>query len=252
MGSILLGEAFVSPFCLRASAAELDDIQERGYLIVAIKDTVRPLGFRNEANELIGLEIDIARRIAAELFGTPNALVLEPVSNADRLPTLLNGEVDLVIAQLSITDARSRVAMFSFPYYLDGTGFVTHDPTIRSLSDLSDGAIAVLHLSTTIDIVQSFFPNAVLIGVESYEEALAMLEAGQADAFASDASILTGWVQEYPTYRLLTPLISGSGLAIAMPRGLQYDELHQWVNTALRRWHQENWLDERAIEWGLP
>jgi polar amino acid transport system substrate-binding protein len=246
------GEAFVSPFWLRVEAAELDEIQERGYLIVAVKDTVRPLGFRTETDELAGLEIDIARRIATELLGTPDALVLEPVNNANRIPMLLNGEVDLVIAQLGVTGARSRVVMFSHPYYLDGTGFVTRNPAVQSLSDLSNGAIAVLNLSTTIDIVKSFFPNAALVGVESYEEALVTLEAGRADVFAADASILTGWVQEYPNYRLVTPLISGNGLAIAMPRGLQYQDLHQVINTAIWRWQREGWLEERATAWGLP
>lgn len=251
-GSFEPGEAIRLPFSLSAQAAELGTIQERGHLIVAVKDTVRPLGFRTDSDELVGLEIDIARRIATELFGSPDALVLVPVSNADRLPVLLSGEVDLVIAHLSVTDARSRVVMFSHPYYLDGTGFVTRDPRVQDFSDLSDGAIAVLNLSTTIDIVRSFFPNATLVGVESYEEAFAVLEAGQADAFASDASILTGWVQEYPNYQLVTPLISGNGLAIAMPRGLQYQDLHQAINTAIWRWQRDGWLEERATTWGLP
>lgn len=251
-GLLGLGEAIASPFRSDALAAELQDVQERGFLIVAVKDNVRPLGFRTEADEVIGLEIDIAQRLATEIFGTPDALQIQPVSNAERLPSLLDGDVDVVIAQLGMTDARSRLVDFSIPYYLDGTGFVTRSANVQRLTDLSDATIVVLNHSTTIDVVRSFFPRATLVGADSYQDALSMLESGQADAFSSDASILTGWIQEYPNYRLIPRLISGDALAIAMPRGLQYEDFRQLVNRAIERWRREGWLQERAIYWGLP
>lgn len=247
-----LGEAIASPFLLRAIATELNDIQERGILIVAVKDNVRPLGFRNEQNELVGFEVDIARRLAIEIFGTPDALMLQPVSNANRLTSLLEGDVDVVIAQLSRTDARSRLVDFSTPYYLDGVSFVTRNAQIHTLSDVSEATIAVLNDSTTIDVVRSLLPEANLVGANSYNDALMLLESNQADVFASDASILTGWSQEYPDYRVITPVISAEALAIAMPRGLQHDDLRQLINTAIERWQQDGWLSERESYWGLP
>ncbi|MEM6592000.1 MAG: transporter substrate-binding domain-containing protein, partial [Cyanobacteria bacterium P01_C01_bin.73] len=59
---LLLGEPLVFK---PAAAAELEQIEQRGYLIVAVKDNWRPLGFRDEAGELAGLEIDIAKALAA-------------------------------------------------------------------------------------------------------------------------------------------------------------------------------------------
>jgi polar amino acid transport system substrate-binding protein len=247
-----LGEAIASPFLLPVFAAELEDIQERGFLIVAVKDNLRPLGFRTEQGDLTGFEIDIARQLAVELFGTPEAVVLQPVNNQDRLPTLLNDDVDIVIAQLSRTDARSRMVDFSTPYYLDGVGLITRHPRIQTLPDVANATIAVLNDSTTIAIVRSLFPEASLVGVDSYQDALATLESNQADVFASDATILTGWAQDYPSYRVLPSLISAEALAIAMPRGLQYEDLRQAINTAIERWHDDGWLREREIHWGLP
>ncbi|PSB57790.1 hypothetical protein C7B61_19670, partial [filamentous cyanobacterium CCP1] len=119
-------------------------------------------------------------------------------------------------------------------------------------SDLRHQPIAVLHDSDTIATVRFQIPTARLVGVGSYEEAKALLETGQAVAFAADASVLTGWVQEYPSYRLLPVLLSAEALAVGLPRGLQYDSLRRQVNRAIEQWRTEGRLQERVQHWGLP
>jgi polar amino acid transport system substrate-binding protein len=233
-------------------SAELDEIKHRGKLIIAVKDNLRPLGFRDASGHLQGLEIDIAKRLAEELLGTPNAVELQPVSNTERLKVVLDGQVDLTIAQVTVTEARSRLVEFSRPYYLDGTGFITKDSNIVQLKDLATQTIAVLKGSSTIPEVKYNLPNAKLIGVESYEQARELLETGGADAFAADNSILAGWVQEYPNYRMLPVRLSAQALAVVMPKGLQYTKLQQQVDEAIRRWQASGWLAERAATWGLP
>jgi len=97
-----------------ASAADLEKIKQRGSLIVAVKENLRPLGFRNTAGNLQGLEIDLAKRLAAEILGNPEAVVLQPVSNRDRLSVITDNKVDLTIARVAATAARSRLVDFSF------------------------------------------------------------------------------------------------------------------------------------------
>jgi polar amino acid transport system substrate-binding protein len=231
-------------------AAELAQIKERGYVIVGVKENLRPLGFRNEAGELVGLEIDLAKRIAQEILGDSEAIKLEPLANADRLPSLLEDKVDLVIANLTATPARARLVDFSTPYYLDGTTFVSR--SVPTLKDLSHQPIAVLKGSGTIAVVRSLLPQAQIIGVDSYEEAHGLLETNQATAFAADATVLTGWVQEFPQYQLLPQLVSTAALAVAMPRGLQYEDLRQRVNGAIENWKTQGQLRQRILSWGLP
>lgn len=233
-------------------AAELAEIQRRGYLIVGVKDNVPPLGFRTAAGELHGLEIDLARWLAHELLGDPDAITLVPLTNQERLSALLNDEVDLVIARLTATVSRSRLVDFSFPYYLDGTALITNRGTVQRLADLQQQSIAVLNGSDTIAVIRSNLPDARLIGVDSYEEAKALLETNQVTTFAADASVLTGWVQEDSRYHLLPFLLSTEALAVAMPRGLQYDNLRQQVNEAIAQWQTEGTLRERVLHWGLP
>jgi polar amino acid transport system substrate-binding protein len=232
-------------------ATELTEIEQRGRLIVAVKDNLRPLGFTTADGQLAGLEIDLAHQLAKDFFGDPDAIVLQPVGNEQRLPVLLDGSVDLVIARVAVTGSRARLVDFSMPYYLDGTAIVTK-VAIRQLSDVLGERVAVLNGSDTIDIVRSLLPTVTLVGVDSYQAALLMLESGQAIAFAADASVLSGWVQDDPQYHLLPALLSTEALCVVMPKGNQYADLRQRVNEAIDRWQANGWLQERISEWGLP
>lgn len=232
-------------------AEEWSEIKSRGELKVAVKDNLRPLGFKNEQENLVGLEIDLARKLAEELLGDAEAVDYLTVTNKERLQVVLNDEVDLAIARVSVTTPRARIVDFSPYYYLDGTSIVTKNPEIKSIHGLTRSKIAVLKNSVTIAVLRNKLPQAKLVGVDSYQEALQLIETNQADAFAGDRSILTGWIQEYPTYKLLPERLSGAALAIVMPKGLQYKELRFQVNQAISRWRKSGWLDERIEYWGL-
>lgn len=233
-------------------AASLEEIKQRGKLIVAVKDNVRPLAFLDQTNQLQGLEIDLARQLAQDILGDPEALILQPVSNQERLETVIEGTVDIAIARVTINPSRGRLVNFSPYYYLDGTGIVTKDSSFRALDHLSRSKIAVLERSSTIAVIRAELPQAQLVGVKSYQEALTLLESEQVDAFAADNSILTGWVQQYPQYYQLPVRLSGEALGVVMPKGLQYASLRSRVNQAIGRWKASGWLAKRLQYWGLP
>ncbi len=280
LGDALFGTSRV------AVAAELSDIRDRGYLIVAIKTNHSPLGFIAENGELSGFEVDIAHRLAADLLGDERAVSFVPVSNVDRLNAVLEERVDMAIAALTITEPRRRLVNFSDPYYLDGTAFIVRSSSpssgtlsshplssriedlpqlqtippepsadIRGLQDLTFGQIAVLNRSSAVAYVRYILPAANLTGVNSYVEAQSLLASGQVDAFAGDASVLTGWArtsEPLADYLLLPEIISVEPLAIALPKGVQYNELQLTINQSIRRWYAEEWLQERAAHWSLP
>jgi len=235
-----------------ATAAELADIQARGYLIVAVKDNWYPMGFRSETGELVGFEIDIARRLAMELLGDPNAVEFRPVSNIDRVNVVVEGEVDVAIAAVTVTAARQRIASFSEPYYLDGVGFITQTGAIQTLADLGQQRIALLDNSSSVAHVRYILPNAELVPVNSYQAALASLETGEVAAFAGDITVLTGWQQQDSRYRILDSIISAEPLAIVIPKGTRYSPLRRNINQLIRNWYDEGWLQQRAAAWGLP
>ncbi|WP_392535592.1 transporter substrate-binding domain-containing protein [Nostoc sp. C117] len=237
---------------LIASAAEMAEIQQRGYLTIAVKDNLRPLGFKDDSGNLQGLEIDLAQHLAVDLLGKKDAVKFKPVANRDRLSVVLDKKVDLAIARVTATSSRSRIVNFSVPYYLDSTVLITKDASVQELKDLAKQKIAVLNNSSTIAKVRYYLSNAELVGVNSYEEARQQIENNAVVAFAADASVLGGWVQQYPQYRLLPIKLSTEPLSVVMPKGLQYDELRRRVNEAIARYIAEGWLQQRAQFWGLP
>lgn len=234
-----------------SDAAEWSEIKDRGAIKVGVKDNLRPLGFRDRADRLVGLEIDLARKLAAELLGDAEAIELLPVTNEERLQVVLDDRVDIAIARVSVTTSRARIVNFSSHYYLDGTSLIIRNTNTKDISGLKQSKIAVLENSATIAVIRNRLPNAKLVGVDSYQAALKLLEAGEAEAFAGDRSVLTGWIQEYPEYRLLPQRLSGISLSVAMPKGLQYKELRSKVQKAIAQLKESGWLQERIEYWGL-
>lgn len=245
----LLATGIITPQAIVAE--EWSEIESRGKIKVAVKDNLRPLGFTDEDGNLAGLEIDLAHKLAEELLGDSEAVEFLTVTNQERLQVVLEDNVDLALARVSVTTSRARIVDFSPYYYLDGTGIITNNTEIANITGLTRGKIAVLNNSATIAVIRNKLPKATLIGVDSYQEALQLIESKQAEAFAGDRSILTGWIQEYSEYKLLPERLSGTALAIVMPKGLQYKELRFQVNQAIARWKKSGWLQERIEHWGL-
>jgi len=233
-------------------AADLKTIQARGYLVVAVRDQWRPLSFRNQAGDLVGLEVDLARQLAQRIFDDPDALVLEVVYNRDRLPVVLEDRVDLAIAGITQTPERTRLVSFSLPYYLDGAGFLVREDRDRTLQSLNRGRIGLLQGSSTMAAVRDILPQAQLVPLASYQSGLDHLQRGQVEAFAGDVSTLVGWQQEQSGYTLLPTVLTAEPLAMALPHGTQFNDLRHLVNQSLREWHQSGWLEERTTFWGLP
>ncbi|NJN38332.1 MAG: transporter substrate-binding domain-containing protein [Acaryochloridaceae cyanobacterium CSU_3_4] len=234
-----------------AQAAELAEIRRRGHLIVAVKDNLRPLGFRDGSGQLQGLEIDIARGLALDILGDAQAVIFKPVFNQDRLALVTSGEVDVAIANLTATDNRRRLVHFSRPYWMSSTTLLTFSPQIRGLQDLNQKRIAVLQGSRAIAIVRYALPSAILVGVDSYQQARSLLTEKEIDAFAGDHAVLIGWVQQVPTAHPLPQPLARHPLAIAMPKGLRYVPLHQHIDASLSRWQAQGWLKARIQHWGL-
>jgi polar amino acid transport system substrate-binding protein len=239
-------------FTYPAEAVELSEIQQRGYIKIAVKDNLPPLGFRDAKGNLQGLEIDIAQRLAQDLLGKSKAFKLIPVQNRDRLSQVLDNKVDILIARFTATESRSRLVNFSIPYYLDSALLVTKNTSIQRLSDFKHIKIGILRNSDTIARIKYFIPGAELIGVDSYKQAQNLLETSKIGAFAADGSLLSGWVKQNPQYRLLDIKLSTEPLCVVIAKGLQNDKLRRKVDSAIANYLETGWLRERIEYWGLP
>ncbi|NUN65148.1 transporter substrate-binding domain-containing protein [Pseudanabaena biceps] len=221
--------------------------QKRGKIIIGVKDNLPPLGFRDREGNLSGLEIDVARELAKELN---LALELVPLKNRDRLSALQDNQIDVAIAQITVTTNRSRLVDFSLPYYTDSTVVIAkRDMSIQELSQPL--AIGVIKNSAAIAVIQSQLPKAVIIGASSYGSGLAALKSDKIKAFVGDRTSLMQWLSQNTDYAIIGNPLAVHSLAIALPRGLQHLELREQVFAVVNKWRKSGWLKERATYWGL-
>lgn len=233
-------------------SAEWEEIKARGKIIVGVKDNLPPLGFKDSQGNLQGFEIDLAHQLAEELLGDKEAVKFVPLLNQDRLNAVINHDVDLAIASITFNSSRQRLVDFSEIYYFSGTGIIVKKkPFLTNIRDIS-GKIGVLYHSRAIAEMKYHFPQLSLQGVSSYQEALELIEKREIEGLAGDIVILTGITQENSDYQLLTPIIGAYPLAIALPRGRQYQSLRNQINQVMRKLKQENWFLRKAEYWGLP
>ena len=233
-------------------AAPLNEIIQRGRLIVAVKDNLAPLGYRDANGTLQGFEIAIAKHLAKDLLGSEQAVVLQPILNTGRLTAVTSGAVDLAIADLTLTENRMRLVSFSEPYYRNGTGILTQNPKWNTLQSLYRQAVAVLVPSVTLPYLKSALPKARLVGVSSYVAGQKLLETAQVQAMVGDRLILSTLAHQNPQYLFFSTNLTVQPLAIALPKGVQYEPLRLRINAAIRQWQQEGWLEAQRQTWGLP
>jgi polar amino acid transport system substrate-binding protein len=250
-GLLAIGLLLVGTLVPNVWGAEWEVVQRRGYLKVGVKDNFPPLGFRDRAGDLTGFEIDIAKQLAKEILGTEKSVELLPVSNSDRFLALDNDQVDLVVAQVTLTNNRLRLVDFTLPYYTDGIAMVARVGTTTNQLNQPKTAIAVLKGSSAIATLQYFLPKSSLVGANSYQAGLEALQTGKVQAFAGDASAIALWVKANPEFVRVGELLSPHSLAIALPKGTQYNELRQKVYKVVEQWRQNGWLQARAKYWGL-
>jgi len=194
---LLVGVLFLS--ACDGREAQLKEIRDRGVLRVGVKVDVPYFGHLNtNTNQLEGLEIDLVKLIAQDLFGDPNAVKMVGVTAQTRELMLNNGELDIVIATFTITEERKKSFHFTEPYVYDEIGFlVKKDSGLKSFMDMNGKTIGTVQSGTARNALVT---EAAIRGIElkyqgyaNYPEVKAALLSDKIDAFAVDKSILLGY-----------------------------------------------------------
>lgn len=214
-----------------ARADKLQDAISAGKLRVGVLMDVAPWGFKDEKGEATGLDIDLAKLLAADM-GVKLELV--PVTGASRIPSLLADKVDILIAAAGATPERAQQVMFSQPYAAVNLGvYGAKDmPAAKAADELKDRTVAVAK-GTTLDVwLTDNAPGVKLVRFEDAPSAVAAYLAGQAQAFAENSAIALKVSEDNPAKEVeLKFLIRQSPAHVAVRQGEQ--NLLNWINTAL-------------------
>ncbi|MFN3145441.1 MAG: substrate-binding periplasmic protein [Paracoccaceae bacterium] len=119
----------------------LAEIKERGSFVFGLEAQYRPFEFRDENNEIIGYDIDVAAEIGKRLGG------VEPVpvdtNWATVIQSLYNGDFDFILGGMTATAERFQRVNFSYPYMDASSGIlVAADSGINTPSDLAGKSVS--------------------------------------------------------------------------------------------------------------
>ena len=89
--------------CPAEAQSKLQEVLQRGKLIVGTGSTNPPWHFRDEKGELVGYDIDIAKMIAKGLFNDENKIEFVTQASDARIPNITTGKVDITCQFMTVT-----------------------------------------------------------------------------------------------------------------------------------------------------
>lgn len=211
------------------SDSRLKSISSTKVIKIAYRADARPFSFVNDKNEPVGFTIDICKFVVASIerqLGVGN-LKIEwvPVTVQTRFSAVASGKADMECGSSTVTLGRMKEVDFSNFVFIESTGMVvTRASNIRTFTDMAGKKIAVAAGTTNEQAIIAQLKlqkvEATVVSVKDGGAAIALLEAGNADGFASDKLLLVGAHMKNPQALVMLPDdLSVEPYAIVLPRG---------------------------------
>lgn len=140
--AMLLAAMMVAVMAVPAMAEDnsLQKVLDKGKLILGLDDSFPPMGYRDENNEIVGFDIDLAKEVCARL-GVE--LTLQPIDWDAKEMELSSGNIDCIWNGMSDTQERQASMACSMDYLNNKIVFLANDPAIKSRDDLVGKKVAV-------------------------------------------------------------------------------------------------------------
>jgi polar amino acid transport system substrate-binding protein len=174
-----------------SSQKVLSAILKKSEIRIGTTGNQPPFSMKSKTGELIGYEVDLAKALA-KTMGVKLTLVELPF--AELLPALKSGKVDAVMSGMTMTPERNLQVLFAGPYTLSGKTILTRSALVNEFASATPGnekkyKIVTLKGSTSADFVKDIMTKQELVTADSYNDAVAMLLSGKADAMVADKPI---------------------------------------------------------------
>jgi polar amino acid transport system substrate-binding protein len=231
-----------------ARAQTVDDIIKRGKVVIGVNTTTPIFGLMGKDGQPEGYDPDVARLIGKYL-GVQVEFV--SVTGANRIPFLLTGRVDMVVALFGITAERAQQVWFSIPYATEGATLVA--PASRSAKTIDDlkGLRVGVPRGAMQDLVLTPVAGDKGINLTRFDDeatALQALISGQIDLVGTGLLVnrtlnRNDPGKNYEVKMVLRPLHFGIGIR----RG--QTDLLQWLNTFVYQIKNNGELDAISRKW---
>jgi len=233
-----------------AATSVIEAIKQRGALQVGLSTFV-PWSMHAKDGELIGFEIDVAKKLAEDM-GVEIEFV--PTAWDGIIPALIAGKFDVIISGMSVTPTRNLTVNFTTPYAHSGVGFTASRALagdFKTIEDFNkpDVKLAFRRGATPASLAKVLWPDAQHLLFDDDAQAVQEVLAGNAHGTASSEPKPTFWTLENPDV-LVQPfegVLEAGSEAFALRKG-DPDALNFFNNwIALRL--QDGFLQERHDYW---
>jgi ABC-type amino acid transport substrate-binding protein len=174
-------------------------------ITIAYRESSVPFSYLSKRSEPIGYSIELCRKLVeaiGEAVGRELELKWLPVTSETRIEAIVSGRADLECGSTTNNLERRAQVAFSPIIFVAGTKLLVKvGSPIHSYRDLG-GKTVVVTAGTTNEsaikqIASRFKIDFRVVTTRDHSEAYARLEAGKADAFATDDVLLYGLVAQH-------------------------------------------------------
>lgn len=176
-----------------------DTTSQKQTIIVGLDDDFPPMGFRDDNNELVGFDIDLAREAAKRANLN---IEFKPIDWSAKEAELNSGRVDALWNGLTITEYRKENILFSQPYMSNHQIIVVRpDSQIHTKADLAGKIVGLQDGSSALDAVNDDPIHTSIAKIDQYADnvtALLDLANKRLDAVVVDGVVGHYYVTKKP------------------------------------------------------
>ena len=249
--AVLLAGVFIFGMATMGFAAEsaIDEIVKRGTIRVGM-DTFVPWAMKDKTGKLIGFEIDVANRLAAD---SKWKVEFVPTQWSGIIPALQTGKFDVIIGGMTITAERNQKINFSIPYDYAAQMMMGNKKVAGSLKTTEDFnkpdiAIAARLGSTAAIAAKKYMPKAQLRLFDNEAQAVQELLNGKVAGMVASAPLPAFTALKYPdTIFLLNQELVKESIGFGVRKG-DFDSMNYFNNWILMA-TVDGFLQERHNYW---
>lgn len=226
----------------------LNEIKERGYIIVGTEGTWSPYTYHNENDELVGFDVEVARYIA-DYIGV-DVQYSETVWGS-MFASLDAGQIDVVVNSVSYSEERAEKYDFSDPYNYSQHAFLAlkDNDEINTLEDARGKTAANDPTSSIGKYAED--NGAILDEVGEAAQAVSEVKNGRADLTFGTTVGFNDYLKQHPedeeVFKLVVTSDPEPNAYIPVVKG--NEELVKVINEALAQAREDGTLSELALKY---
>ncbi|CAH0419507.1 glutamate ABC transporter substrate-binding protein [Periweissella ghanensis] len=229
---------------------QYDQVKSSNQMIWGVKADTRLFGLMNiKTGKIEGFDVDMAKEITKRIDPKAKPVFVQ-VTSQTRIPLLKNGNIQAIIATMTGTPERAKIVDFSVPYFNAGQSLlVVKGSKIKNVQDLNHKGVTVLGTvgSNSVINIKKVAPQARVLQLQDYAQALTALKSGQGDALTTDNGILYGMSEQNPTTRVVGGTFTKEPYSVVIDK--RQTKLKTAINKAIEAIHKDGTYDRLVEKW---